>query len=268
MAELQPSKLIVRVRFPSPAPYRKITLTTLKCCFFIFIFCYYDFDILKVLKLKIMENQNKEKLLDNIKFNNTRTPFWINLLLQLFTTITLFLVILFFISPDLQNYSFNHFNKLNKLAYLYLFLICLAYLLVIFVINLLLVLCKIIKSDSFTYSFGLVFVGILIILTGNVFYHWNTTLFIKTILRFVLVIISMVLGVLFGTFISIVYKNKEYQKDEQNQAILNAYLNNQLVPNKKQLKQIKKQEYKLKKQQEYEELLKFKEELYKKKTDE
>ncbi|QVK02248.1 hypothetical protein I7636_01425 [Mycoplasma mycoides subsp. capri] len=214
-----------------------------------------------------MENQNKEQLLDNIKFNNTRTPFWINLLVQLFTTIGLFLIILFFIGADLQNYSWNHFNKLGKLTYLYLFLICLTYLIIVFLINLLLVLFKVIKSDSFTYSFGLAFVGILIILTGNLFYYWNTTLVIKTILRFVLVIISMVLGVLFGTFISIIFKNKEYQKEEENLAILNAYLNNQIVPTKKQLKQIKKQEYKLSKQKEYEELLKFKENLYKKKTD-
>ncbi|UZK64018.1 hypothetical protein MNF30_03570 [Mycoplasma mycoides subsp. capri] len=214
-----------------------------------------------------MENQNKEQLLDNIKFNNTRTPFWINLLVQLFTTIGLFLIILFFIGADLQNYSWNYFNKLGKLTYLYLFLICSAYLIIVFLINLLLVLFNVVKSDSFTYSFGLAFVGILIILTGNLFYYWNTTLVIKTILRFVLIIISMVLGVLFGTFISIIFKNKEYQKEEENLAILNAYLNNQIVPTKKQLKQIKKQEYKLSKQKEYEELLKFKENLYKKKTD-
>lgn len=214
-----------------------------------------------------MKEQNKEQLLDNIKFNNSRTPFLINLLFQLFTTISLFLVILFFIGPDLKNYSWNYFNKLDKLAYLYLFLICLTYLLIIFVVNFLFVLFKFIKPDSFSYSFGLVFVGILIIFTGDLFYNWNISLVIKTMLRFILIIISMVLGVLLGTFISVIYKNKEYQKEEQNQAILKAYLNNQIIPTKKQLKKIKQIEYKIAKQKEYIELLKFKEELYKKKKD-
>ncbi|WP_434334376.1 hypothetical protein V2P43_02735 [Mycoplasma capricolum subsp. capricolum] len=214
-----------------------------------------------------MKAENKEQLLDNIKFNNSRTPFLINLLFQLFTTISLFLVILFFIGPDLKKYSWNYFTKLEKLAYLYLFLISLVYLLIIFLINLLFVLFKFIKPDSFTYSFGLAFVGILIIFTGDLFYSWNISLVVKTILRFILIIISMVLGVLIGTFISVIYKNKEYQKEEQNQIILKAYLDNQIIPTKKQLKKIKQLEYKISKQKEYEELLKFKEELYKKKTD-
>lgn len=96
-------------------------------------------------------------------------------------------------------------------------------------------------------------------------YNWNASYTIKSLVRFAIAIISGLIGVIIGTLLSMLQRNKEYQIEEENKIILLAYKNGELIPTKKQLRAIKKLEYKYKKEQEELELIEFKNNLYKNK---
>ncbi|UWD34631.1 hypothetical protein NX779_02320 [Mycoplasma cottewii] len=213
-----------------------------------------------------MQEQQKQRLLNEIKFQNSRTPIWINFLVQILTVVSLFLVILFLVGGDLQNFNFNYYKKLGKFAYLYLALICLAYLILVTFINWILILLNIQKSDALSYCLGLAMLCVSIIYTGDLMYNWTASYTVKSLTRFIIAIVSGLIGVIIGTLLSMLQRNKEYQIEEENKIILLAYQNGELIPTKKQLRAIKKLEYKYKKEQEELELIEFKNNLYKNKN--
>ncbi|SYV96153.1 Uncharacterised protein [Mycoplasma putrefaciens] len=90
---------------------------------------------------------------------------------------------------------------------------------------------------------------------------------VKSAVRFLIAIVSAVFGVIIGTLLSLLQRNKEYQIQQENEAILLAYQNHQIVPSKKQLRAIKRLKYQKQKEQEQLELIEFKNKLYKDELD-
>ncbi|AEM68835.1 DxFTY motif-containing membrane protein [Mycoplasma putrefaciens] len=214
-----------------------------------------------------MQTKEKQKLIEQIRFNQSRTPIWISILVQLTTVVSLFLVVLFLFGGDFQQYSWNYYDRLGKLAYLYLALICIAYLIIVVFINWILILLKVQKADAFSYCLGLAMVCVSIIYTGDLMYHWKVAVAVKSAVRFLIAIVSAVFGVIIGTLLSLLQRNKEYQIQQENEAILLAYQNHQIVPSKKQLRAIKRLKYQKQKEQEQLELIEFKNKLYKDELD-
>lgn len=252
MVELQPSKLTVRVRFPSPAPLK---IQTTQGLFFLF------FDIIKNRKkVKQMSETKKLDWSKSREFDLERTNIWISFTFELLFVVLQYVVIWILIGSTWNNDKFHNFYNDLPMKEFLLSIICISYIVISLIINLITYILKWQKEDSFTFT-----VAIALCLTGFICNSiWIDKLSIGgfgIFLKLVFLVMFALIGIFVGTLGTMLIRNFRFKIEEEDQALLEAYKNSEEIPSIKRIRVERAQKYKLKKAQEIEELNKFKEEL-------
>ncbi|PPE05504.1 DxFTY motif-containing membrane protein [Williamsoniiplasma lucivorax] len=174
-------------------------------------------------------SESKQKVNTIRSFNLSRTNFWISALFQLLFAIVPFLFIWFFLLADFKNLSLNIYHWIPEPKLGYLVLICLGYILLALLLTLITWIFKWQKADGFTFVVGLTFLLSSIIVNQTWLDAWQfDKTIIKLLIRFILAIMFGLLGIVLGLFISTFARNFEYKQEDKQNAILEAYQENQL----------------------------------------
>ncbi|WP_027063322.1 DxFTY motif-containing membrane protein [Mesoplasma seiffertii] len=198
------------------------------------------------------------------QFSASRTNFWISLLSEFCLTIIPFVALWLVVGPDFKAYSFNVYTSRLNNNFGILIAIVLGYFSYALLFNTILFFVRLQKADSFTYTCGLAFVGISIILNGAWMSNWEVakqTEMLKIFIRFIIAVVLGIIGVIFGVLLTNLARNWVYKIEEEDQEILTAYRQGLPVPSKQQLRIVRAEKAAQKREAEKQELEVFKAQL-------
>lgn len=209
-----------------------------------------------------MSELNKINFKKARSFDNERTNIWISFVFELIFVVIPFATVWILVGPFWNNDKYHNFYNQLPMKELTMILIVLTLLMIVVLINLLSYLLKIQKEDSFTYTFtiGMMLTSfvindlwILSLLSSNNLFTW--------VLRFILMTVFAFIGILIGTWISILFRNNRFKIEEENEILLLAYENGEAIPSIKQIRIKRAQKYREKKVLQQIELDAFREEI-------
>jgi len=195
------------------------------------------------------------------EFNLSRTLIWILFAWQLVETFIPFLTIWLLLSPDFKNSSFNFYNQLGTSAIGLFVSMSLTIIIWALAINFLTFFLRWQKADSFTFTIAFLAVFLMILLNSLWQHEWMTRTDLKIFIRFIIALLMLVPAMFLGLITTSLFRNWQYRVEEDNEAMILAYQNQEFVPSKQKLKLERALKYKAKREAEAIELAKFKEEL-------
>ncbi|WP_338970930.1 DxFTY motif-containing membrane protein [Spiroplasma endosymbiont of Labia minor] len=190
------------------------------------------------------------------EFNAERTPFWISVLWIMIESFIPGLIIFLLLGNDFP--SISYLTTLPTPNSGYLTLICTGYLFYSFLTTLVIFYCKGHREDNFTFSLAFTLTFISVILNSLWLGHKSWMI----ILRFVLAIVVLIIATIIGMFFTMIFRNNMLKIREENEIMLIAYRNGEIIPERKIVRVKRYEVYKQKMLQKKHELEAFKAELY------
>jgi len=194
-------------------------------------------------------------------FNLSRTLIWILFAWQLVETFIPFLTVWLLLSPDFKNQSFNFYNQLGSSSIGLFVSMSLLIIIWAMIINCLTFFLHWQKADSFTFTIAFLAVFLMILLNSLWQHEWMIRTDLKIFIRFLIALLVLVPAMFLGLVTTSLFRNWRYRVEEDNEAMILAYQNQELVPSKQKLKFERALKYKAKREAEAVELAKFKEDL-------
>lgn len=171
-----------------------------------------------------MDEKIKTRLIENQKFNESRTAIGISFICQFCFVFIPGLLIWLFLGSDFQTLSFNRFLNLGSGKTWKILLIIIAYINLTLILSSISCILKWQKFDAFVFSLAISFAWTSVILNGLWINEWTTnSAVLKIIVRFVITILVVFIGLFLGTLLAALARNLSYKHELKKAAILATF---------------------------------------------